>query len=103
MKTLKQHVTEQFKAETKEEQFEVVEDELKCVLCEEVSDHRWYTWNRCVVEVTIDNVVRYFEYDVMESKGEDGNRYDCGFEVPDLDELVEVIPFERNIVDYKPL
>lgn len=103
MKTLKQYVTEQFGATEKKDQFDVVEYELKRVLCEEVSDHRWYTWNRCVVEAIIDNVVRYFEYDVIESKGEDGNRYDCGFEDPDLDELVEVVPFERIVVDYKPL
>jgi hypothetical protein len=56
-----------------------------------------------VVETTIDNVIRYFEYYVMKAKGEDGNRYDCGFEDPDLDEFVEVVPFERVVFDYKPV
>lgn len=105
MKTLKQFVTEYNEEheystdieglfETFEECFEVVHKEVD-------SEHRWYNWVNKVVKITIDGTERFFEYQDIEAKGEDENRWDCGFETPDLDDLKEVFPVEKTITVYE--
>lgn len=97
MKTLKKHIT-QFCQEKgwgtdKDTLFEVFENR-KIVWRGEPDAHRWYTNYDVVHEVEIDGEKRYFEWYEMRVDGEGNSREDCGFEIPDLDEITEVFPKE---------
>ena len=105
MKTLKQFITEINEKEgystcigglfeTLEECFDIVHKEV-------CSEHRWYNSVNKVVKVPIDGSIRFFKYLDLETKGEECDRWDCGFETPDLDSLKEVFPVEKTIIVYQ--
>jgi hypothetical protein len=109
MKSLKEHVIEVSKEkgwdyDSKEELFETFEEVCveEAVQIGEPDRHRWYTYYDHTVKVVIDGVDRYFEYQVMDVHGEDASREDCGYEIPDLDDLVEVFPKQVTTTVYVP-
>jgi hypothetical protein len=53
--------------------------------------HRWYTNYEAVWKVPINGVDRYFQYYIMSVDG-DNTAEECGYRIPDLDDLVEVFP-----------
>jgi hypothetical protein len=107
MKSLKEYVIEVSKEkgwdyDSKEELFETFEDGLRVetVQISEPDRHRWYTYYDHTVKVVIDGVDRYFQYQVMDVHGESASREDCGYEIPDLDDLVEVFPKQVTTTIY---
>ena len=65
-------------------------------------EHRWYINSTVVMQFAIDGVDRFFEYTECNPKGECSSREDCGWEKPDLDDLVEVFPKEVKTTVYVP-
>lgn len=80
--------------ETFEECFDVVAEQGR-------DEHRWYFNLELVTKVEIDGVDRFFAWTQCEPKGDDGDREDCGWETPDLDDLQEVFPHEVMTTIYK--
>lgn len=71
-----------------------------CVWEGDYDEHRWYISYTKVIQYTIDGVDRFFEYTECNPKGECSSREDCGWEKPDLDDLVEVFPKEVKTIVY---
>lgn len=97
MRTLKEivkhlSVENGWDAETEEELFETFEEAYPIVYQGKPDRHRWYTNYDVVYKVNDNGTDRFFEYYMMDCQSEDGDRDDCGFEIPDLDDLVEVFP-----------
>ena len=80
--------------ETFEECFDVVAEQGR-------DEHRWYFNLDLVTKVEIGGVDRFFAWTQCEPKGEDGDREDCGWKAPDLDDLQEVFPHEVTVIKYK--
>ena len=65
-------------------------------------EHRWYTNSTVVMKFNIDGDDRFFIYERCNPKGESSSWEDCGWEKPDLDDLVEVFPKEVKTTIYVP-
>lgn len=95
MKTLKEFLTEYAEKKGWDQDndilFEILED-MDTVCEDEYDEHRWYIRCRVVKTLYIDGDKRYFEYYDVNPKGEDTDREDCGWEVPDIDSIREVFP-----------
>lgn len=74
----------------------------RCVWEGDYDEHRWYINSTKVMKFTIDGVERFFEYNECNPKGECSSREDCGWEKPDLDDLVEVFPKQVTTTIYVP-
>tara|TARA_R110001592_G_C13193003_1_gene753558 strand:+ start:26659 stop:26976 length:318 start_codon:yes stop_codon:yes gene_type:complete len=105
MKTLKESIVEYSIREgytlDKETLFEIFEECCDVVAEQDRDEHRWYYNLELVTKVEIDGVDRFFTWLQCEPKGEDANREDCGWDVPDLDDLQEVFPHEVTVIKYK--
>lgn len=83
-----------------------IDDLWECFVCgKEVwegdyDEHRWYVNSTVVMQFNIDSVDRFFEYTNCNPKGEDASAEDCGWEKPDLDDLVEVYPKQVTTTVY---
>ena len=65
-------------------------------------EHRWYINSTVVMQFTIEGVDRFFEYTECNPKNERSSWEDCGWEKPDLDDLVEVFPKQVKTTIYVP-
>jgi hypothetical protein len=103
-KTLKQFITEHNEANNwstdKESLFETFEEVFDTVHTGEADKHRWYTNYDIVKEVEIDGEKRYFSWYEMTVHSESSSREDCGYEIPDLDDIDEVYPKETVVITY---
>ncbi len=84
----------------KEGLFDTFDECFDVVWRGEPDSHRWYTNYDTVKKVTIDEEDRYFKHYEMRPDGEN-SREDCGFEIPDLDDIKEVFPKEVKTIIYE--
>ncbi len=98
MKTLKELVDDYIvnndytPCETEEEYWEIF---TECFTSMKVGDpdrHRWYTNYDTVWRVPCTTGDRFFNYYVMDVHGECATAEDCGYEIPDLNDITEVFP-----------
>lgn len=105
MKTLKQHLIEYSELKHWSTGNDELYDTLVCfseVVCEDNYDeYRWYTISRRVIKVAIDNQERFFETEYYNIKTESSDPEDYGFEIPDIDDIVEVFPHKVMTTIYK--
>lgn len=103
MKSLKQYFVDKYSVDLDEkgELWELFSyGDGKAVWEGDYDEHRWYVNSTVVMKFTIDGVDRYFEYTNCNPKGEDSSAEDCGWEIPDLDDLVEVFPKQVSTTVY---
>jgi hypothetical protein len=81
--------------------FEIFEERFDVVSEQGRDEHRWYYNLELVTKVNIDGIDRFFAWEQCEPKGDEGDREDCGWETPDLDDLQEVFPHEVTVIKYK--
>lgn len=72
----------------------LTECEAEVVFTGEGDRHRWYTLYDNVLKVVIDQEERFFQDLFVDVHGECADRDDCGYPIPDLDDLVEMYPKE---------
>ena len=98
MKTLKELVDDYREiqgwdaCETDEHYWETFVDWFDVVETGEPDRHRWYTNYDTVWRVPSTEGDRFFKYYVMDVHGEDADSEDCGYEIPDLNDVTEVFP-----------
>lgn len=98
-KTLKQALIEKCGTEDNDSLFEYFEYILSTVEEEIIDSRRWYDIVHIVKCIVIDGEKRYFEYENLDGDG-DSCRYDCGFEIPDIDDIKEVYPIIVTVIKY---
>ena len=65
-------------------------------------ERRWFTAYDVVYKINVNGVDRYFAYWIVSTHNESMDWFDCGWEYPALDSLVEVFPKEVVITVYVP-
>lgn len=105
MKTLKEYIVEYSKEkgwsyEYDYDLYETLGCVSKCIYKGEPDRHRWYTLYDSVLKVSIDGEDRFFSDLIVDVHGEDATRQDCGFNIPDLDDLTELYPKEVTTTIY---
>lgn len=103
MKTLKRYFLDKYSVDPdeREELWELFSyGDGKEVWEGNYDEHRWYVNSTVVMKFVIDGVDRYFEYTNCNPKGEDASARDCGWEIPDLDDLPEVFPKQVSTTVY---
>lgn len=104
-KTLKDFVIDYCKEvghdyDTKEQLWEVFEDEIGVIVWEGKPDHhRWYNNYDCVYKVIIEGKDRFFSWYWVEIKSESSDRDDVGWVDPDLNDLSEV--YQKEVISVK--
>lgn len=98
-RTLKQALIEKCGTEDNDSLFEYFEYILDTVEEEIIDSRRWYDIVHIVKCMIIDGEKRYFEYENLDGDG-DSCRYDCGFEIPDIDNIQEVYPVKVTVTKY---
>ena len=103
-KTLKQFITEYNTDKgwsvDQEGLYETFEECFQVVAKTWEDKHRWYTRKGVVRKVVIGSVERFFEDEIWFCHNEDSSAEDCGWECPDLDDIVEVFPKEVTTIVY---
>lgn len=106
MKTLKQHIMLTYDNITDPKDIDSLWSYFEWKGAEvwegDYDEHRWYINSTKVLKFTIDGTDRFFQYEHCNPKGESTDREDCGWEKPDLDDLVEVYPKQVTTTIYVP-
>lgn len=93
---LKQYYIEKgyaFDPEDNEGLYETFEYRSKVVWTGEPDHHRWYTYYDVVRKLTVGGKDYFFEDAYMSIDG-DNSRDDCGWEAPNIEDIVQVFPKE---------
>ncbi len=85
--------------EDNESLYEIFEECSDTVQIGEPDHHRWYTLYNVVRKFTVKGKEYYFDDKIMSVDG-DNSRSDCGWEAPDVGEMIQLFPKEVLKVIY---
>ena len=82
-----------FDTEDNDSLYETFEDVSKTVWTGEPDHHRWYTYYDVIRKFTVGGKDYFFKDNYMSVDG-DNSRSDCGWETPNVEDIVQVFPKE---------